>query len=505
MGFGGRLLLDSPGPVDDVGTRREGAKAHVVESEPNPPSAAVLPSLGEFSNTDEASGRLLLVKYLSAANLDDIKALFSPELRKVPVLTEHINLICLRAVEQDAPGFVAWVRQSDEIRSRRSDLLRRAFLAWTKIDPSAAFAASAGGSDWVRDQMALQMANADPDQAIAILKEHYPKSETLRQLEGRQLEDLAVVDAAGALAVAMEIQSAGGGSFALRGILNNWAAVDPESALAWLGQQEGVRDFQELAGGLILELANKDPALAMARLSVLPIGSARLDLEGSIAEVRAKTDFDGALEWALGQSDPAHRNYTFMRVSSQLATEDPRRFLQLMHEHGIPARSANVGSYEMEWDGHGRGMGHGRDTTHVTGDAVKRLAKVSPGEALAYAAALGAADHFVVEPIASVWISRNPIEAAAWVAELPAGSSMRNMVGHNAIEGVLDSSPQAAATFLSEIGLSETDPSLALLVAMSWSAKDPGAAANWVQSIGDVELRGRLQSQLHENSGEEQP
>ena len=442
--------------------------------------AGAVPGIDEIAAARGTACRLLLVRYLEAATLDDLKALhLSPWSETSDFRISH-EMIYQRAVEIDAPAWIAWLAEglSPELLERFG-YRDQALWAWIRSDPEAAFMASADEAPWVRESAIKSLAKFDYERAIELLEKEMPHPNLIDTLQGEKLKALALTDRDGALDAALRLQAAGSGSAALKAVLDGWARSDPHAAWAWLAEHGGTGENGEIAQSIIGAMAKTDPAGARERLSALPGNAAKMRLSGEILNQQATTDFDGALASVMAETDPEMRNYLLTKLSPKLSVEEPLIYLQMMHEWGLVAGQENIDEYSMDSGEGGFNTSHGVDIDQFVHGAAMELAKEDPKQALAYLRLLSTNDVAGLTRISERWVEQDPLGAASWVYGLPSELEF-SIDQQNSVMGAwAQRSPVDAAAFLVERGISPEQRHLASRVAEKWVEADPDSALRW--------------------------
>jgi hypothetical protein len=218
-------------------------------------------------------------------------------------LRTYQDLIFRRAVELDATGFVLWMKDAESMANSRDHTLQRVYIAWQRIDPDSAGAASATESAIVRRGVLQALAETDPDRALELMRaEAEGKDESWQRwidsIEAGRIIKLADENIELALEEAMANLSDNYRSIALNKIVEPWARKDPSAAWLWLERivDDESPESSELKRAIIERFAELDPAGAWELVE----GNEKLQVySGNIVGIWAKTDLVGAVDAAI--------------------------------------------------------------------------------------------------------------------------------------------------------------------------------------------------------------
>ncbi len=465
---------------------------YAVQARPVGPllEQASVPTLEDLRDAGSSDRLRVLVRYLREADFEDVCVLLGSEfddLRRTESAVE--KLILMRAVTLDGTGIVDWIKNQAQMNSyARRQLLWRVFGAWMRHDPESALKASEKEDDELRQSMIAKYGKHDLERAIEMMRERWPGSYQLSDLERQRMRELAKVGFEVATEAAMEIESKARRESALHQILNDWVKEAPGAAWEWLVRKQGALPaWKHLANTAISSLATTDPAAALERVGDLS-GYMRQSLESTIVEKWAERDLDSALSWVLGQQDPARRNTFFARLSRKLASEDPRRLLTLVHDQRIPVWTSYSGTIETK-NGSSTGFGStlGGNVIEAVQKAAIKLAERNPMSALTLLFRLTEGDGSLfgttADRVGALWAARNPSKAVDWAAALPE-SPFKSELLRGVFRRWAADAPEAVAAHLSGVELDSSNLRLATTVAQGWAAKDSAAALDWSARIG---------------------
>lgn len=320
--------------------------------------------------------------------------------------------------------------------------IRAFFQAWAHLDSSAAFesATALHSAEARATAIGATVNGADPGAigAIATSISELP-NEALSSSARFGLFDQAVekwseVDPAAAARLLGETKMEGMRmTAAFYAVAQNWAANDPEAALAWAQKQNQVPFGLNPINGAVLGWRKKDPAAAEAyTLSQIgtPLGKQLItNVVGQMAtEDRAK-----AAAWVGNLPDAELRNQTYGALASQLAFSDPK--------------------------------------------TASAWALTLPPDAMPDA----------VGSTISIWARSDPTAAARWMEGLT--GSVRDSAVSSYSYTVAETDPAAAMAWAVTISDEQKRASAARRAASQWLERDPSAARAWIQdsSLGEAE------------------
>jgi len=257
---------------------------------------------------------------------------------------------------------------------------------------------------------------------------------------------------------------------ALQTVVAEWSGREAGAAAKWLVGQGDRRLITEMAPNAIQQLAESDPAAALALVNELPSGEARTRaLSGMVAglansnltgavemldKLPAGTAKDGAIEqlaWVWGRQDPeAAAKYAL----KQPETDGRTRLLDAVATEWAQRDPVAGAAFWKEL-----GLGQGRDT--FADNLARHWAESDPQAAVRWVASLSGADlrPELVSSVIGAWAQQSPAEAAAYAGQLPLELQ----------EGALQS------------------------VLGAYAEQDPATGAKWLAAFPDETLRTRAQ------------
>lgn len=320
------------------------------------------------------------------------------------------------------------------LEGRASDqALQQVVDRWMQSDPEAALAAADTIADPAHKRQVLaaaarQYAERDP-QAAVLWASQLPE-QTRSLVYTRMLNQLARSDPQQALEIALNDDSGQrqrligsvirstsqqrpelAASFVARlpagelrrqaasQIASNWAAHDPDAALAWVETLDD-GDYLHATGALGFQLAQRDPDRAVAYLERLR-PAARESWVGSVASALAGRDVDRAVQFARRfAGDPLYEQAMASAIG-QIGYANPGEALRLADTLGEHMREQMRAQIASQW------------------------ASNDPAAAARWADSqrdLGS-DLNVLEMIAGQWSNHDPAAAERWALSKPAGEA----------------------------------------------------------------------------------
>ncbi len=378
--------------------------------------------------------------------------------------------------------------------------------AWAALRDKGGHISAEGMNDAIRNILT----EASPVQALEefskLLKELTPENaeaafKALREnAQGgdamRYLPLLAfqwgTIDGKGALA---KLKEMGGREAGMSGfsVIGGWASADPQSAQAYVAEAEAAakaakndnetdpekkreaerlqRSAQMLKMGLVSGLAKSDPAAALALVQGLDERERRPMLD-MIAQQQAKAGFDAASAWALSLGDESMKKQALADIMRRFAGQDSDKAKEFIQAHAAEG-----------------GLGD------AAGRVAREMAAKNPQDAIAWAAKLpaGETQSGAYEDAFRVWGFRDPTASSTYLTTMPAGPAKDAAVASFA-RSVAREDPQAAIQWAQTIS-DEKDRQEALVRAVrTWSGQDANAAQAWIAS--QTNLSAEVQQQM---------
>ena len=376
------------------------------------------------------------------------------------------------------------------------------FTTWAASDPEALLAWAGTANDLNMRNSAYRaycrrMASEDP--AGALEKVGTMPAHLRTELIGAVMESWADTDLPGALAAAQKMAQPAERERAMQLLVNRLDWTDPTGAtevllampkgnarssalqnLAWglrwlspserqatLAQFEGV-EYSKLAGKLAGSMVAEDPEAAMKLFKEVPATLRDgYDLRYFMSSL-AQHDPQQALKFATTLESASDRSQAVRQAFEQMAALSPQEAARTMEGMSDPKdRQQALVALADAWSKRDPDAAlrwaeslSGEEQTAALAKLLPEQARNDPAAAATRLSSLlenpgsntGAVLQSATGELAREWAGRNPLEAAAWVTGLPAGTA-------------------------AESGASA--------LVYNWSTHDPAAAADWISTLPD--------------------
>ncbi|NBQ02176.1 MAG: hypothetical protein EBU27_02925 [Opitutae bacterium] len=226
-----------------------------------------------------------------------------------------------------------------------------------------------------------------------------------------------------------------GAGFAVSGVLEGWAARNPQEALTWVEKPENQGMAKLYNFGLIKGWASTDLEGASEYVMNMEGGDEVEKLAGTLAEFYNKRGFGEASRWAEEIENPKLKEAAFTKLSRSLARDQPEQMASWLGEHSDK-----------------------KYATKAFENLGLRWSETDPESAIDFFSELpeGKNQELGVKNIIGNWAKKDSLAAGTWLNEQPAGPR-------------LDS---ALASYASTV-----------------SRDDAGSAMEWAVSISEEKLQ----------------
>ncbi|MCF3652467.1 hypothetical protein [Synoicihabitans lomoniglobus] len=385
-------------------------------------------------------------------------------------------------------GIVALITQADDLPPARlfgylveSGLLENGgpdtftlFSTWLRQDPRNAVAQVSGKLEGrsrarVLSSLARVWAGADPQAALAWVQT-LPTQEQ-GSLISTVLGRWARRDPQAAAAATLHPALAAYSDQSLRSVITSWANVDPDSALTWLVAQPVEHRRGEIMGGVLGQLFELTPDAAIRFLENHPEELPHLPERaaqslGALAKIHPQKAFDFAQQLPAGRK----QNQAMHRILGVIAQSDPALALRLVDE---PA-SINVRHSAM---------------AQIMG----QIAQQDPETAIAAVQALPSSverDQALMGIVAN--LSRTDTDLAeVFAAVLSPGNAQRNAYIQLS-NAKLAQDPTAAAQWIDSLADEQLRQTIGSQMAKNWFQQDSQATLAWIQSQSNPSIQDNL-------------
>ncbi|MDQ6807812.1 MAG: hypothetical protein M3Z64_00060 [Verrucomicrobiota bacterium] len=311
------------------------------------------------------------------------------------------------------------------------------FKAWAHFDPNGALKSAAAVDTPASRQKAIASVVEGADstaaeslaKAISGLPPDALPPNTQRGLVGQAVNKWSEINGAAAAAFIDTMPAIPGSFFAdLHGIAMNWAATDPQAALAWAQQRDATSVYpshfatsgaiagwwqkdaaaaeayvmnhlttpseRQLASSLVSQIYNSDPKHATEWVNQLPDLETRRQADSMLAHQIGVGDPKGAAEWAVGLPEDV-RSGALSSAMNLWAQNNPAAAAEWLGSLNGAARDQAVSGY------------------------TSGIANRDPANALNWATTISDARtrDSSVDRIVRMWMQRSPSDATAWVQQ----------------------------------------------------------------------------------------
>jgi len=282
--------------------------------------------VGTLPDGSKKDAALLAMANSAKTNAPEIAAGFCSMLTTSQPPTEVIQVISSSFAQQDVSAAVAWARSLKDNGSQETAISALA-AAWANKDPKglATYALSLPTSDARTQLLTLacrELATTDFTGMTALLQ----------PLTDSGLRQNILEQAAGSIGVskinstATEIAAMPPGDdqkAAINGLLSNWAAADPESALNWLCSFSQTNSQPEQVQFVIQKWSASEPGAMAKWLSNAPAGTVNDEMVGAFLDSCTAKYPDFAAHWTESVSDDVKRQKFQTEVARQWMKSDP--------------------------------------------------------------------------------------------------------------------------------------------------------------------------------------
>jgi len=261
-------------------------------------------------------------------------------------------------------------------------------------------------------------------------------------------------------------------SFALR----SWTRVDPQSALAWAGEQPAGTARNVALADIVRTWADKDPRSAldtwMAREGAALVGNDDIALR-LLREWNSKSP-EEAETWSKALPRGQLRNRAVQAIIEHIAYAEPERAIQWVAEVDPEERVATQNIVARMW------------------------ARREPEAALQWLASRPEGPQpGILGGLVGSWASKDPVGAARWVDTLPLGAS-RDSAASALAFNLINRDPASGAAWLTSIGEEKIRQNVSKNFARQWLRVDAPAARTWIENNPDLSAEARAEL-LNEN------
>lgn len=353
------VAVGEPAPV--VRERRDGDESHLFQPGMTPEEV--------LQQSTKVERFVALVQFLPGATRESISELMNLAAgSRYSVYAGELRIMIARWSELDPEAALEFARRavSEELFGSISERVERYFWEeWARVDPEAALAAAeaVGGTPLLRVSRIIRGAPLGSEE------DGDPVERARLAVESGNRENVAKAGQA-------------------------WARTDPMAALDWVLSLDQRMMRSHGVRGVIAAAVDNDPASVARKLADVRNGK-HLRVLG---ETWAATDVAAAAAWVKGMEDGQGKHFFVQGLSTVLAKEDPRAFLDLMEET----------RWSVSVD----------DSLAL---ALPAIAEKSPREAMRYTVQMHDEDarRKTAAKIMTTWVADDHAGALTWVASLP--------------------------------------------------------------------------------------
>ncbi|NNF17166.1 MAG: hypothetical protein HKN70_10490, partial [Gammaproteobacteria bacterium] len=424
-------------------------------------------ALFEALNMKQDGGRYDAIRRVGVvwARNDPVAALTA--LESIPnrgLRDRYLAAVYQQWVADDPEGAVQSVLGIADTRARDQQL-EKMLRSYTSVNPMHALELAAGLSGQARHHAYAEIFDVwvatDPDAAVQAVSTLATDANEKDQLLNNMARRLAWQNTEQAVALINTLSPQQRDS-ALDSILMQIAESDPEGAMAMARATESPGKRQRQMSGVLENMSQSNPQLALQYIHELPHGRRRDQLYQKIAAQWAATDSAAALAWAATLQGDSYVQ-AISGMASQLVHDDPQQAATLLRQ--IPAAQ--------------RGQ-------LLTGIA-SAMSRRAPRDALNWLAQFSG-DRYYEQAVAGIIhhvAERDPIYALNVAEGL--SNEQRYSATRIAISTWAVNDPAAAATWASR-STPEIQHQTVTQIVNTWAQSDPLAALDWAKTLraGDV-------------------
>ncbi len=289
-------------------------------------------------------------------------------------------------------------------------------------------------------------------------------------------------------------------------LLEHLSRRDPARALTIAGELAVTRDDRNVYSMLFDRFARENVSRAIVQLKLVPTGEARDNALRALTDAWVRADPAAALAWAQQLADPADRNIALESALRDLAMRDPARAITAVQESLTGPGVERILQFAFQ-------ILASKDPTQAS----QLLLAIPPGDvqtlsAMDVARALAMRDipaalvwartipidftqWLALTSILSVWAQKDPMAAARYVVEMPAGPGVDYIAGQFA--AVVALKPQDAILWAEALPSITARNAAFVTIASSWAQRSPVDAIRWAESLEGEPLRTNAMTGVH--------
>ncbi|MEO0796401.1 MAG: hypothetical protein AAFX93_14625 [Verrucomicrobiota bacterium] len=307
----------------------------------------------------------------------------------------------------------------------------------------------------------LEVANLEPGQFNAYLLQQLQQERIDLDRVNALLERWAEVDPQGAMAVLTSLENHDHRHETLNHFFAHWASIDPRSALASAENALAPSDYFAIKEGMIRAWASNQPEEAIAHWYSLPNTLENSNILKDVMHDWARRDIDSFMLYMESEGTPAESDLLKYVLVKELSRRDGELASNWISENLI-----------------------GADRTRLTVAMVDMLAEVNPEAAIQVVETMpaGATRVEALQSLVLNWDVDDIDRAKQWLGEQPQSLDTRNHL--QALEHRLAyNKPEEAKNRLATISDAELHAQVSGLIGDSLARKDPYAAMEWAYTL----------------------
>jgi hypothetical protein len=127
---------------------------------------------------------------------------------------------------------------------------------------------------------------------------------------------------------------------AIKGLISNWTAIDPETAANWVASFPATNAQPEALSAVIAVWSQHEPASAAQWLAKLPAGTASEETVSAFVDGAVAKYPDYAAQWTQSVTIEIQRQKYQREIAREWMKTDPTAALKWINDEGLPAEIA---------------------------------------------------------------------------------------------------------------------------------------------------------------------
>ncbi|MEC8013528.1 MAG: hypothetical protein VX153_04795 [Verrucomicrobiota bacterium] len=253
-----------------------------------------------------------------------------------------------------------------------------------------------------------------------------------------------------------------GAGFAVSGVLEGWAARNPQEAKSWVESPENKGMAKLYNFGLIKGWASTDLEGASEYVLSMEGGDEIKKLAGTLTDFYNKRGFDQASKWAEEIENTNLKEAAFTKLSRTLARDQPERMAGWLEQHAD--KKYSVKAFE---------------------NLGTRWSETNPEAAISFFSDLpaGKTQEVGIKSVIGNWAKQDPLSAGEWLNERPAGPELDSALSVYA-STVANENAGAAMEWAISISQEKLQQQTIRKVGQEWYRQDKEAVEEWLPESG---------------------